>query len=340
MHLFRSQLLKEIIMDIKISKHYFPCFVRKSWIKLETKNPLTLPFQGYEFFVRTFAHFFPYSIKRRSVIVVFEAAQNGKTLALIPMEKSFWGGYKLFGDINGYNYCDAVYRETSVLRCILTHLKKYCGEITFRKVQVTSPLYECVKDIVKVTRMTENVKIDFGNDFDIYIKSLSKSTRQNLRTSVNRLHRDNHKMKLKAFYGGDNELVHEMKNCLNLYAKRHNERYGIKTSWIKKWLLLHHHFATSNYLHLPSAITFVLYIDDEMAGFMSGLTGNAGQYVVPRLSINSDFSFYSPGMLMLQEVVRYFIDNTDVRCLDLSQGDETYKYSMGGVAHETVDFVL
>ncbi len=246
----------------------------------------------------------------------------------------------MFGDVNGVDYCDAVYRDPDTLRDVLLSLSEKVGGIICKHVQVESPLYVRLKDVAKVIRIDKNVKIVFGDDFNEYIKSLSKSVRQNLRTSVNRLKRDGHTLQLKAFYGGDKQIAHEMKRCLRIYEKRHFERYGVKTPKWKAWLLYHQHFATRNYLLLPTALTLVLYIDGEVAGFMSGLLGNAGQFVVPRLSINSDFLFYSPGMLLVQEAVRYFVENTHVRCLDLAKGEELYKYKMGGMAHDTVDFML
>lgn len=73
---------------------------------------------------------------------------------------------------------------------------------------------------------------------------------------------------------------------------------------------------------------------------MSGMLGLRNEYVVPRLSINDEFGFYSPGMLLLNETVKHFIAETDVRHLDLSQGEEPYKYKMGGEAHRTHSFTI
>ena len=53
-----------------------------------------------------------------------------------------------------------------------------------------------------------------------------------------------------------------------------------------------------------------LCIDGQLAAFMSGMLGLKHEYVVPRLSINDEFGFYSPGMLLLNEAVKYFMKET------------------------------
>ncbi len=71
-----------------------------------------------------------------------------------------------------------------------------------------------------------------------------------------------------------------------------------------------------------------------MAGFLSGYINNGHSAVVfPRLAIDSDFSDYRPGYLLITETIRYMIENTDIRNMDLSRGDEKYKYDLGGVEH-------
>lgn len=108
----------------------------------------------------------------------------------------------------------------------------------------------------------------------------------------------------------------------------------------KKWFLLHHSFVTRNLLYNADSINVILYINDELAAFMSGFRGDKGQYVVPRLSIDERFKFYSPGMLLINETIKYLLVNTDIRHLDLAIGEEQYKYKMGGKVHYSHNFEI
>lgn len=128
---------------------------------------------------------------------------------------------------------------------------------------------------------------------------------------------------------------------LKLYYKRHEQRYNVQTSALKKWYLEHLNFVTVNLRQWKDAMSVMLFVDDELAAFMGGFISHGeGSYAVPRLSINEKFGFYSPGILLVNETARYMQENTPLRILDLSQGTESYKYKMGGTEHYTKSFVL
>jgi len=126
-------------------------------------------------------------------------------------------------------------------------------------------------------------------------------------------------------------------DIINMYCARHEQRYGVKTSWLKKCFLKHQNFATLFYRKAPNAITFCLTIDRSLAAFMSGLWCR-DRLVVPRLSIDEGFKRYSPGMVLVCEAINYLIANTPIRILDLSQGEEQYKYNLGGKTHYSYNF--
>ena len=61
-----------------------------------------------------------------------------------------------------------------------------------------------------------------------------------------------------------------------------------------------------NYIKNHNGLTIALYIDGKLASFMSGMLGRQNEYVVPRLSINDEYGFYSPGMILINEAIKYF----------------------------------
>lgn len=126
--------------------------------------------------------------------------------------------------------------------------------------------------------------------------------------------------KLEILTGGD-FVKKQYKKVLDLYITRHRIRYGVTYSPFKEYLLKNHHFATQNYIYHKKAITFILYIGNEIAAFMSGVIIKQGIYIVPRLSIDEKYKFYSPGILLINDVVRYFSQTNDlnVNAIDLSE---------------------
>lgn len=128
-------------------------------------------------------------------------------------------------------------------------------------------------------------------------------------------------------------------DIINLYCSRHEQRYGLRTSFFKKWFLKNQNFATLFYRKASNAVTFYLRIDNRPAAFMSGLWCR-DRLIIPRLSINEDFRRYSPGMILACESIKYLISHTSIRILDLSQGEEKYKYNLGGKVHYSYKFKI
>ena len=77
-----------------------------------------------------------------------------------------------------------------------------------------------------------------------------------------------------------------------------------------------------------------------MMAFMSGfLTADKTHYSVPRIAINEDYAFYSPGCILISETLKC-LSGSQVHNLDLTRGDEPYTFKMGGTEYHTHDLVL
>lgn len=319
-------------------KTYCISNIKKEWLELQKKVALNTPFQEYEYLKRTWKLFYPYYLKQQFVACFYSFYDDGECILIIPLAHYLWKRHcELLGNVNGLNYCDVLAVDEKYIKPALAMLAKDYDLLTCNKVLEHSFLYSAMKDLTDADHEINNVCINFDDDYEAYNKSLSKSTRQNLRTAYNRLNTDAKEMTFKVMFGGHS---FDYKPFIDLYCKRHASRYGVQTSGIKKWFLLHQSFATLNYTQNPRGVTMALYIDGQLAAFMSGMLGMKNEYVVPRLSINDEFGFYSPGMLLLNEAVKYFTKETNVRHLDLSVGEELYKYKMGGKMHLTHNFKL
>lgn len=226
---------------------------------------------------------------------------------------------KFFLDTSGYReYILTRIRESTKVNCTLT--ERFAGY----DISVTSK---------------DNVSIDFSGGYDAWFQSLSKSTRQNLRTAYNRLEKDGRDIHVEVRRGG--EISHSLMNRLiDIYIKRHNERYEVKTSLLKSAYLRYLDFSTRAPIKNPMALHIYVYISDQIAGFCSGYIDH-GSFVVPRLSIDNDFSRYSPGYLLINEAIKWFSTNDNcVHMIDLSEGAEKYKLDLGGTIYKKLDYTI
>ncbi|MEI3531642.1 MAG: hypothetical protein V8Q65_05285 [Bacteroidaceae bacterium] len=81
-----------------------------------------------------------------------------------------------------------------------------------------------------------------------------------------------------------------------------------------------------------NACHFILYIDGQPACFMSGFAEpvKVRKLLFHALPLTKSRRFYSQGFVMIRDAVRYLMENTDFRTLDLSRGSEKCKLDLGG----------
>ena len=254
----------------------------------------------------------------------------------------------LFSDDSQCGALDFIYAkhlDKNYFKQVFILLKQHFPRYKFHinKVNERSKLAQyLLKDTEQQARITEKrtcVAINFGDNIDEYYHSLSKSTRQNLRTSFNKLIKNENTYSLKLCMGKniDNKLLKEQ---LKLYNMRDFERTGHKKGYFQKLRQRYSDPITIATKSMDGSYSFNLYINGILAAFMVGLETNFNALVVPRLAINSEFAPYSPGKILIYESINYLISNSEIRTLDLSRGDERYKYDMGGASHYNYSFAL
>lgn len=307
--------------------------IAEDWERLYVITPEVSPFLARDAMRICIKYFYPYYIIKRCIPIFLLFSERDTIKAIAPMLRYSNGKMELFGFANGFNESGMLFETADILPDCLRLIKEKYREVVFLKIDERSPLSSFAP---QNRHVISNAEIHFGNDFDEYFKLLSKSVRQNIRTAYNRLTSDGCSVEIKVYEGGKKLPISDI---IDLYCQRHEDKYAVKTGFMKKCFLKTHSFATQLYLHSPNAMTFVLYINGKMAAFMSGLSGN-GRLIVPRLSIEDRFKRYSPGMLLVIETIKYLISSSDIRVLDLSQGQEQYKYNLGAIEHLGFGFKL
>ena len=191
-----------------------------------------------------------------------------------------------------------------------------------------------------VTEKRTCVAIDFDGDYDSYYKGLSKSSRQNLRTSYNKMGRNDVTHELKVCAGPDLEES-VLKRQQAIYNQREERREGRGKGFFAKLRQRYTNPTTISSLRMRDSLNFSFYMNGKLTAYMKGYITNFNSIVIPRLAIDAtEFGKYSPGKLMINEAVKYMLEHTDIRCLDLSKGDEKYKYDMGGDSHYNYSFKM
>lgn len=275
-------------------------------------------------------------------------------LLLAPMRIGSDGFARPVGDCDGATYGDFIYLTedeealTEALRALCDDLwKKGVRGLRMQHVDSTSPVHllRCI-GTVRRGEPEENVEILCDAvDYDTYFKSLSKSIRQNIRTAYNRMSRDGHSYAFEVYTGEvARDRVKSRKRAVadggRVYLARQLGHYKSGISRLRglayKCYVKHFNFLSADNI-VGSSESFVaaLRIDGRMAAFAEGYyLKAAGRIEIPRLAISADFLWYSPGMILCNELVRHVFASQKM-VIDLSRGNERYKTDMGGVIHYT-----
>lgn len=184
------------------------------------------------------------------------------------------------------------------------------------------------------------VKIDLTN-YDEWYKNLKKSCRQNIRTSYNRLNTDGAAMTYQLFVN-EKPPKKFWKENIALFSKRILEHTKLPKLLLYPMILFKRGEPLGRALYeAPNSIFANVYINNMLAATLNGVIANDGRAIITRLSIETDMGKYSPGGLLLNETIKEVCSKYSfIKSIDLSRGDEPYKYTYGGCEHYNYGYAL
>ncbi len=271
---------------------------------------------------------------------------EGTTAAILPVvTRRSDCSIRLLGDIKGCGINDMLIspdlddaERAEAIEAIASEFISlaYDRRWKLRRLPADSPLRSVIADAAVTT--TDCAAIDISCGEAEWLKGLSKSTRQNLRTAYNRISRNGADLTLEKYTPGDDPKIY--RQALSLYCRRQAEAYtqGNFLARAVHRLKLQHSRQSKALGTLPFALTLLLKINGKPAACMTGLLSADGDtYAVPRLAIDPEYGFFSPGYLLISEAVKYFAGRGGPKAIDLSRGNEKYKTDLGGIPYLTYD---
>lgn len=333
-------------MDVTITKYIDRDW--EAWGRLYRSNPRLSAYQSPEFmaqYLKT-ARLGKRRIQLRSEILLcnLDGAQIICPLAINSRKKEVF----LLGDFSAVGYCDLIYgpdttdaQFDAVIDALKDHYSGY--SLLFNKVNEGSDLCAYLLRRIASSAQNECVCVSLGADYDAYYQSLSKHARQNIRTAFNRMNRDGKNYDFQVIQGSDRLTKRQKDDIICIYCARMHDKFGNEVLPYPVMYAAQRYFnpIVRSLNNLDNQFHALLYIDGELAAFLSGLcNSDRSRIVVPRLSMNGKFDFYDPGIVLLKETAGYLCQNHPHTKLDLSRGNEKYKYTMGGKPHFNHSFVI
>jgi len=328
------------------------------WRNLYKGNEFLTPYSSFEFnkiFYKTYRFGLRRAFFKAAFYEVIDNHEN--TIMIIPLFGNK-NKYYIFGDLAGTGYLDFIYKRDCAYEDFDNAFKLLGNELKgsklfLHKINEKSKLndYAASNDAFRRNgRVDEDicVKISFDSDYGEYFKALSKSVRQNIRTSRNRLEREGLNYRLDIMI--DEVIPSKLKDeMLKVYNQRIVEKYARSevSIFIKAVRALAE--ATRRYVNPITVSTAkmngnfnsMLHIDNSLVAFLSGyITDDDTTVIIPQHAMDSRYSRYGPGALLISETIKWLTQNTTIRNLDLSRGSEKYKYSLGGKEHYNYSYEI
>ncbi len=315
------------------------------WNRLYESNPHLSPYQSYSFnlAVRSVTRLSPRRYNLTPVFFVFYGLQGEARLIAPLYVRKARNGTKvyLFTDFMPAGYSDLIYSPDLTQQEFDVALSVIATELgnpmfLFRKVNQQSLLNQFLRcsnyDMHDIGRQT-CVEIPRMSSYGKYWESLSKSTRQSIRTSINRLEREGYAWEVKLIQG-EPLSSSTMRTLMDIYFKRYSQRgyRGLRSrllAFSKRYL----NPVTRALQHSDESFCAILEIEGTPAAFCAGFERQGGRLVIPFLSIDCDWGRYSPGGLLITEIMEWLHEQKMHSSLDLSRGGEKYKYRYGGKDH-------
>lgn len=328
--------------------------LKQIWQKLYADNSYLFPYSSWEYNEQIYKYIKvkPSSMFQKNYFLAYE--EEKKPLVLFPLYLKK-NKLRLFGEnISGAGHLDLLYDAAITekqLKNAFAELKSmFPGKILeLRMINERSKLFKFLKGIaeagadavfpVKAEEERVCVKIPFPDSYEEYERGLSRHSRNNLRNAYSKARRDKQDISIKVIQGAFTDKA-LLSDAMKIYTKRESER---KHRCINFFPYIKNRYFSSMVWAmetLASHYTFFFFLNNKLAAFMTGFATNYNEIVFPYVAIDSKYAVYSPGKLMISEVVKYLQNYDSIRGLDLSRGDEHYKFVMGGVRHYNYKFEI
>jgi len=283
------------------------------------------------------------------------ASFDGEIKLILPLKVDSYNKrlYILTGDIAGIcnavcPYVDETAKEL-ISATIIFLKKKYKNgwEYRMHDIPLRSSLVEILvqNGAYRIDRGSYHIPVDSFESYDSYLYSLGKNIYKNIRKAYNHLSSDGISISLHCFTSVNPPSRNLLLTIWKLYFFR-------KLAWIKRSDTFMRRIVcrikafqqvflgrqTKSMFQLLESELYVLKINNKVSAFMHTYV-HQNHVLMPKLAIDKTFSRYSPGILLIQEAMKQFIER-GITDFDLCRGDERYKTEVGGVCEPIVRLTL
>ena len=322
--------------------------LEKEWHILEKGKDMTY-FQRYEWYHMLI------SLKQRNTWaheIVFCLVKDyfEKPLLIAPLwiVKHFFGkrdykGIYFFGRRGWNDYCNYIY-DTFCVEALVAlydniyqkyHIKRY----VYENLKTDTSLYYYLKEHFSLKNKKNQicVAVNIPESEEVYLKNLSKNSKQNIRTAHNRavkdgieyiIIEDDKKTTIQEF-----QFYRESRVCQKNKLTHGNLWHQIRnrlSRYVRYQFPYYSPMENDGHCHYLTCRTTS---NELMGAFCYGKDSYRHEIVVMAVSLNMKYKRYSPCMLAAYQYILSRIGDDDIKTVNFTRGNEKYKYVLGGKEH-------
>lgn len=332
--------------------------IKKDWIRLESGKEMTI-YQSYAW-NRLLVESWSKDVKNRifsriSIYCLYDGSEI-RFLMPIMIEKcsirNRWickdRGIHILGDGTYTDYLNGIYDQCSqddILQTLEAIRSDHINmPMLFRSIKEETFFSSVLGKIGRLEKTGVYVSVKRRNNADTYRKSLSKNTRQNLRTAQNRMEKDGVVYELKVMDQVEPDFIEKLK-------RMHTERLRVKNWNDRSFLhrlssLIRQHFrimddrlAFDSMKCIKDSVWVVVYLNGQIAGYLYGLKDRKTIHIMQNC-VNIKYKYYSPMFRGAYDFIVKTYEGTKTDEVDFTRGTETYKYWLGGSESKLNSYLL
>lgn len=329
--------------------------LKMQWRMLETGDDMTI-FQSFNWYKNINALYFKEKTKnvfRRWEYILVE--EDGRPVMIAPIQIILFGfQYKCVGLRKGFyfigrqgytDYLNCIYKEFNeeAFFVVAEYLinKYHCSYFCFEQLLENTKLAQYIVDKYNhVKSKCYCADLTLPETFQEYNALLSKNTRQNIRTAINRQNRDNHVFKHSITYTIDDDLANTLMAIRAMRLEDKRIKSVANASWKGKLygkmrrLLITLFSAEQDVIRENcNPWCFLVKEGERVVSFFWGIYDKERKiYYVILAGVDPEYAWYSPSISHLYLFIKeQYEDNEHIfKVLDFTRGGERYKEDMGG----------
>lgn len=318
-----------------VRKFSSPQPLKDIWCKIYQRSKNLSVFQNYET-AELFHKSFHVEKHRWCFHEVYYYVEDGKESLILPLAVDIFHKrvYSLsyYSSLDYYDVIISIHNDDFLRRALRLVLSLYDGyTFYYRYVNQSSALAR----ILPPTGSKEicvSISLEYPS-YKEYYQNLSKHQRQNLRTAYNKLRKENTTFCLKKYshdHAIDN-ITYEV--CQQMYENRCDRKNNPRLALLRRRI---HRIGNPVYKMVREETDFLIYVlylnEEPVAWLGGGINASGKSFSIPRLSTSNKWLKYSTGIILVNETIKDLMKG-GIITMDLTRGNEPYKYAMGGIEH-------